>query len=382
MIYLNVYDHTLKIKNTANPMRRIILPLLMLILLAFLSGCCSQSPLNQAIWNNDIEQMKGLIDGGAPIDECSASRENPGCVATPLHSAVAEGNAEAVELLIESGADVNLTRYCLVIIEDIRYPFRGSVLMVSSLKGDVEIAEILLKAGADIKQRTESHLWTLDSLDGYDSLEYSAAMGNFDMAKLLIKYGADINTKAEDGNKAVYTALMKGHIDYVINFVENGLVIEIDPEWMHYNAEIAHLAADHYAPLDEDQAIQFYKKAIELYPQGAKNYEALAFDKKLKELGVMMLAAFGSAFNQYAGSQGVNTSGSFVGANSYIYTTYSYNPNWTEQEYFLEKAKQCGKARTLCQEIVTCYEENQPNVALADCVKQAYQSEEKTVSIQ
>lgn len=89
----------------------------------------------------------------------------------------------------------------------------------------------------------------------------------------------------------------------------------------------------------------------------------------------MLVAAFGTAFNQYAGSQGVATSGSFVVGNSYAYRIYDYDPNWTEEEYFRQKAEQSVKSQTLCQEVVSCYEENKPNVALVNCIKDAYQKD-------
>jgi hypothetical protein len=65
-----------------------------------------------------------------------------------------------------------------------------------------------------------------------------------------------------------------------------------------------------------------------------------------------------------------------------VYKIYTYNPNWTEEEYYRQKAIQSGKNQILCQKIVSCYEEGKPNVALADCVEEIYQKEKEGSSTQ
>lgn len=57
------------------------------------------SPLEYAIWTNQIDAMRLLIDHGANVNK----RDRYG--GTPLHGAVT--NKEAVILLINNGADVN-----------------------------------------------------------------------------------------------------------------------------------------------------------------------------------------------------------------------------------------------------------------------------------
>lgn len=371
MVSLERNNLTPKKNTTANKMHGIILSLLMLILSAFLSGCCSQRPLNQAAWNNDIEQMKTLIDGGASIDKKSAGQVGAACSATPLDSAVVQGHIEAVEFLLESGADVNLSRYCAVTNESGFYPFKGSVLMVSSLKGDLKISEILLKAGADINQRTENHLWTMDNLEGYDSLEFSADMGNSDIARLLIKYGADVNAKDENGKKAVYTALVKGNTDYVIDLLGNGLEIDSDLQWMHYNAEIAHIAADHYASLDEEKAIQFYKKAIEFYPQGTKNYQSIANGYKQKEYAKAALSVAAVVFGAYGAQTQANIMAQNTGYGVATYNTRLYNPNMSGAERNQLKAQTSEINYNICNAILNCYEKLEANMTLADCAENA-----------
>ena len=184
----------------------------------------------------------------------------------------------------------------------------------------------------------------------------------------------------------------RGYLDYAVLLIKSGLVIESVPEYMHYNAELAQLAANFYAQTDEEKSLQFYKQAIELYPGAAKNYESIADGKWLKEIGKEMFASAATAFYQYAETQRIATSqpilgspeaGKFSYGSSYLFNNQiDYNPKWTETEYFRAKAKQNVKNQTLCQEIVSCYEENKPDVTLADCVKETYQEEGKNLSSQ
>lgn len=389
MIAFKVYDFMSKNKKITNTPHKITL-VLILILLIFLTGCfgLKPSPLNQAAWNNDVEKIKALIDSGAFVDEVApCPRKNfKVFAASPLDLAVLQGNIEAVKALLDAGADVNLSRYCHAITSNPEkfpttpsqgyYGFKGSALMLSSLIGNLEITKLLLESGADVNQLTEKGLWGFSELNEFDAFSFSAELGHSEITKLLLKYGADPSTSS-------YRALDRGRIDYLIILLEeNALKIESDPEYMHYNAELAHLAAYFYAQTEEEKSLQFYKQAIELYPGAAKNYESIADGKWLKEIGKEMFAMAATSFNKYAGSQGVATSGSFVGSDFYIYRKYNYDPNWTEEQYFREKAKQSLRNKTICQEIVVCYEENKPSVTLADCVKETFKKEGEKLSTQ
>ena len=356
-----------------------------LALLLYLSGCASLGPLSQAAADNDIEKIKTLVAEGTDVNELDKTAYMHH---TALWRAVDTRNHEAVKTLLELGADPNIYSSDYGINKNGNYygygtrgeyRFNGSPLMAAVLEEDKITVEMLLKAGADPNAMAEEA--PIASCPGMDPLGYGAMTGNVAVATLLLNYGADANVKYPNNVKAAYEAINRGYIDYAVLLIENGFEIESDPEYMHYNAELAHLAADHYASSDAEKAIQLYKQAIELYPGGAKNYESIADGEGAKEVGMMMVAAFGTVFNQYAASQGISSSGSFTvpGAKYAYYRIYNYDPNWTKEEYFREKAKQSLESQTHCQEIVDCYEENKPKVALADCVKETYQKEEETL---
>lgn len=372
----------------------------MCFILIFLEGCAGlkPSPLNQAAWDNDVEKINELIDSGALVDEVAPCPRKvfKVFVSSPLDLAVLQGNLEAVKALLDSGADVNLSRYCHAITSSPEefprtpsqgyYAFKGSALMLSSLIGDLEITKLLLESGADVNQLTEKGLWQFSELNEFDALSFSAEFKHSEITKLLLKHGADPSTSA-------YRALDRGRMEHIsILLEENALKIDFAPEYSHYNAELAHLAADFYTQTDEEKSLQFYKQAIELYPGAKKNYESIADDKRLKEVWKMMFASASTAFYQYAQIQGIATSqpilespgaGKFSYESSYLFNNaIVYNPSWTEAEYYHAKAKQSVKNQTLCQKIVDCYEENIPNATMVYCVKKALNKEGEKLSVQ
>ena len=365
-------------------------------LLLFLSGCVGVAPLSRAAVDNDTEKIKKLVAEGTNVNELDKTAY---IYFTALWCAVDSCNHEAVKTLLELGADPNINCSYYGYSQSINsygytslgsYRFNGSPLMAAVLEEDTTIVEMLLKAGADPRAIAEEA--PVESSPGMDPLGYGAMNGNLDVAKLLLSYGADANLKYPNNFKAVYEAMARGYLDYAVLLIKSGLVIESDPEYMHYNAELAHLAADFYAQTEEEKSLQFYKQAIELYPGSAKNYESIAHGKWLKEIGKEMFAAAATSFYQYAEIQRIATSqpilgspeaGNFSYGSSYLFNNQiDYNPKWTETEYFRAKAKQNVKNQTLCQEIVSCYEENKPDVTLADCVKETYQEEGKNLSSQ
>lgn len=83
----------------------------------------------------DVELIRLLIDKGAEVN-CSMTTY-------PLHCAIALGNIEVVEMLLDAGADVD----AWADDED-----RNSALMIAIQDNAIDIAEMLLDAGVDFYQ--------------------------------------------------------------------------------------------------------------------------------------------------------------------------------------------------------------------------------------
>jgi ankyrin repeat protein len=147
-------------------------------------------PLNTAAIFGPIEMVAALLDAGSDI-------EKPGRDGLhPLHNAVVMGHKDIVALLLQKGAVVSAKD------QNGRTPL---VYFVANAGSDVEIAKLLLTAGADPNIEDADH-WT--------ALNYVARYtGNVALAKLLIAAGAEINHGKDNGETPVGSATFHMHYE-------------------------------------------------------------------------------------------------------------------------------------------------------------------------
>lgn len=139
--------------------------------------------LNAAASNGNIESIMYHLLMGADIDQKLA---NGHCA---LGGAVFNGHAQAVQFLIERGVNINQTSQC-----------NWSPLYIAAWKNNLEIAKLLLEAGADTEIATVSDGYG-NSPSGYTALHWAAEQGWLSMTRLLLKYGANPKRKNGCGNK-------------------------------------------------------------------------------------------------------------------------------------------------------------------------------------
>ena len=138
------------------------------------------------ISSSDIEVVKFLIDNGANVNLKSNDGE------TALMNAYIRGNKELVELLINSGADVNLIDF------NLKDNYGRTKLMEASKIGNKEAVELLINAGARVNE--------IDN-DGNTALFYACRLRDYTifdkkclkLVKFLIDNGANVNIKNNVG---------------------------------------------------------------------------------------------------------------------------------------------------------------------------------------
>ena len=164
-----------------------------------------------------------LIKNGASVTENDLFQE------TPLTSASKRGDAELVEILIEAGADVHAggrppldwaseegnaeTLACLLKhgAGNNRDHLNGA-LVNATMRGPTEAVRLLLEHGAD--PNASPRIGPFGHLTPLMGAAYSATTGA-DAAKLLLQKGADAKAKNSSGATALSLAKKAGHADVI-----------------------------------------------------------------------------------------------------------------------------------------------------------------------
>lgn len=122
---------------------------------------------------------------------------------TSVLEAVAAKDKAGLRALLKSGADVNAAM--------------GDGLTAMhqvAIDGDVELAQVLIYAGANLKATTR--------LGGYTPLLLAARAGDAPMIETLLKGGADANQSTTNGTTALMFAAASGNVAAVKALVEKG----------------------------------------------------------------------------------------------------------------------------------------------------------------
>lgn len=120
-----------------------------------------------------------------------------------LHEAVYDRDFESVKSLLKKGADINRVG----LYRD------GSALHLAARSGQQEIAQLLIDSGATVDIR---------DLSDYTPLHNAAWNGNLDIVKLLLNAGADITARNYSGLTPLACAYRNNQIE-VIEFIEGKL---------------------------------------------------------------------------------------------------------------------------------------------------------------
>ncbi|KAL6268769.1 hypothetical protein P5V15_001894 [Pogonomyrmex californicus] len=176
-----------------------------------------ESPLTLAACGGHVDLAMLLIERGANIEEVNDEGY------TPLMEAAREGHEEMVALLLSQGANINAQTE----------ETQETALTLACCGGFLEVADFLIKAGADIElgastplmeAAQEGHLdlvrYLLESAadvhaqtqTGDTALTYACENGHTDVADLLLQFGADLEHESEGGRTPLMKACRAGHM--------------------------------------------------------------------------------------------------------------------------------------------------------------------------
>ena len=140
----------------------------------------------QAAQANDITKLKRLLE----INPSLANKESEDGL-TPLGFAAHYGNKDAVQILLEYGAEVNVVSHSK--IEFI--PSNTALHAAIAGERNIEVIKLLLHNNAKT---------TISDSNYHTSLHTAAFHGdNTEIISLLIEEGADVNIKTKDGKTAL-----------------------------------------------------------------------------------------------------------------------------------------------------------------------------------
>lgn len=149
---------------------------------------------------------------------CSATPPDQSSFKEPMLKAAFKGDIEAIQQLLDKGANVNL-----VLRKD-----GATALMIVSANGYIEAVRLLLKRGASVNQG--------DTFN-YTALVCAVRSNQYSIAQLLLEHGADIHVRELKshyvgsvlfGNAAMVRLLLKNGIDPDVEINERSGTVLIE----------------------------------------------------------------------------------------------------------------------------------------------------------
>jgi len=192
------------------------------------------TPLLQASRVGDAVMVDLLLRAGANPSLAHPDGE------TPLMAASKSGSIAAVRTLLARGARVNDTD-----------KFQNSTaLMRAAAEGHVDVAGLLLEAGADPnKQARVTSISTRKNADhptgGFSALMWAARNGNEAMVRRLAKGGANLNLKNGDDASAMMIAIWNDRFDMAATLAELGA--DVNDGSLYVAVEMRDSSTDQFA---------------------------------------------------------------------------------------------------------------------------------------
>lgn len=171
-----------------------------------LEGNSPEEALHIATANARLDDMRALIAHGVDVNAKRKTIMSGQSLDAPLHIAATYGLVEPAELLVNSGADLNLIGGMDL-----------TPLMCACSCGDPDgdrIAQLLIDRGADVTVGRES--------DGMTALKFAAKDCDAKTISALIAAGADVDGPTDTDQTALMLAARGNNISAIAILVQHG----------------------------------------------------------------------------------------------------------------------------------------------------------------
>jgi ankyrin repeat protein/L-ascorbate metabolism protein UlaG (beta-lactamase superfamily) len=169
-----------------------------LFVMAISTTCLAQfEEIRDAAGDGDLEKLAELVAADPEVVNAKYEENN-----TALHTAVMNGQLDAVIFLLDAGAD-----------PDARNSANQSPLLYGAYQNEVEIVELLISRGA------EFDYWDTRQ---YKPIHFAARQGGAETVRLLVEKGAAFDEPGAMGRTPLHFAALNGHTAVAVFLVEKG----------------------------------------------------------------------------------------------------------------------------------------------------------------
>ena len=154
------------------------------------------SPLFGAIYREDTEIIKCLVEQGANLHEVNNSSGS-----SLLDFAASSGLIESIKCLVSLGIDVNA-----------RNNGGFTPIFGAADQGQIESMQCLAKLGADVNARSN---------DGFTPIFMAVSANKVESLKCLKALGADLNAKTNEGKTALTVGIGFGDVPEAVEWLKN-----------------------------------------------------------------------------------------------------------------------------------------------------------------
>ncbi|KAL3435422.1 ankyrin repeat-containing domain protein [Aspergillus tetrazonus] len=160
--------------------------------------------LQAAAYSGDLEAVKLLLDRGADVNIQAGEH------GTALQAAAYQGYQDIVKLLLDHDAEVNILG-----------GYYGTALQAAAYMGHQDIVKLLLDHDAEV-----------NILGGYyrTALQAAVYQGDVEVVRLLLDHDADVNIQAGEHETALQAAASIGHQDIVKLLLDGGADVNIQAD--------------------------------------------------------------------------------------------------------------------------------------------------------